>query len=158
MSIRKQGKDTYRIEIYLGRELDQETGKWTRKRRHLHLPRQVQGGRSRRAAPAARTRSRDVCLSHESDCRAIPRGLARRLRETEPRGHHLRRLRSLRESLPGPSHGRRASLQGRPQTIKAVYAKLREQPARGGGKLSGRTILRCIACYVRRSAMPCRTN
>jgi integrase len=141
MSIRRQGKDTYRIEIYLGREQDPETDKCTRLR-GIH----TFTGKAKAAEAEERRllRERDLGLYVAPTNETVTDYLERWLRDyakVELSGTTYEGYARCVKRYIEPRLGDMPLCKVRPQHIQAMYTFLREKPARGGGTLSAHTIL-----------------
>jgi integrase len=141
MSLRKQGKDTYRIDIYLGREVDPETGKFT-KIRGIH----TFTGKQKAAEAEERRllRERDLGLYVAPSNETVNEYLARWLRDyakVELAGTTYEGYARCVNRYVEPRLGDMPLCKVRPQNVQAMYTALRDRPARGGGKLSAHTVL-----------------
>lgn len=140
MSIRKQGEGTYQIEVYLGR--DPKTGKRIRDT-VTFIGKQKEAEKEERRL----LRERDLGLYIAPSNETVNEYLTRWLRDyakpnvagTTYEGYSRTIERYVKPHL---CDGADIVLRKvRPEHIKALYATLREQPARNGGKLSGHTVL-----------------
>lgn len=136
MSIRKQGKDSYRIEVYLGH--DPVTGK---RLRGIH----TFTGKitAARAEEIRLLRERDLGLYVVPSNETVKEYLTRWLSEMKPNlaGTTFEGYTRTITRYVEPHIGEVLLSKVRPQHISGLYTVLREQPARGGGKLSGHTVL-----------------
>lgn len=141
MSIRKQGKDTYRIDIYLGREVDPETGKVTKIRGiHTFTGKQKAAEAEERRLLRERDLGVYVAPSHETVKEYLTRWL-RDYAKVELAGSTYEGYARCVNRYVEPRLADMPLCKVRPQNVQALYTALRDRPARGGGKLSAHTVL-----------------
>lgn len=137
MSIRARGEDIWQIDVYLGR--DPKTGKRIRDT-HTFIGKFKAAEKEERRLLRERDQGLYAAPSHETVDEYLTRWLREYVKPNLSGNTYEGYARCVnRYIIPNVGEVKLSKL--RPQHISAMYAKLREQPARGGGKLSGHTIL-----------------